>query len=303
MSDPKQESDKVRDVWSQPPERRLTMWMEHPLVRMERLNRMVSGRPDQDCHQWFIELVRSRGMSIPIARCLTLGSGFGDLERGYAQFGFTQAHDGIDIADGAVEAATAAASGHSHIRYWREDLNSAELPESTYDVVFGHQSVHHIEKLEHLAFQVRKTLKPGGLLMLNEYIGPNFLQLTPKEVEFGTLLLQLLPRRYVRTLDGGLRRRLVVPTAEEVIAHDPSEAVRSAEIVDVLRNSLELIERRDYGGNFLQMGLHEIVGNFCTDDPRDEEWLRFLFNAEDRLLSENGVASSYAVLLFRRPAE
>ena len=303
MSDRQTSSDRVRDVWSQPPEHKMTSWMEHPLVRTERLNRMVSGRPDQDCHQWFIELVQRLGMTLPVARCLTIGCGFGDLERGYSQYNFTSCHDGIDVADGAIEAASEAAraEGYTHICYRRADMNTAELPRRTYDILFGHQSIHHIERLEHLAEQARRALKPGGLFMLNEYIGLNHLQVAPDQQAFGSGLMQLLPERYVRKPDGTLRRTMEFATADQVIAYDPSEAVRSEDIVDVLSGTLEVVERRDYGGNILQLGLHEIVGNFCTGNPRDEAWLRWLFDAEDRLLDEDGVTSDFAVLILRRP--
>jgi len=265
---------------------------------------MVSGRPDRDCHQWFIELVRSLGMTLPVAKCLTIGCGFGDLERGYSQYGFTASHEGIDIASGAVEAAgeAARAEGHTHIRYWMADMNTAELPPSTYDVLFAHQSVHHIEQLEHLAEQARRALKPGGLFMLNEYVGLNRLQVAPDQQEFGSGLLRLLPERYVRKPDGTLRRHMELSTAEQVSAYDPSEAVRSEDIADVLSGTLDLMERRDYGGNILHMSLHNIVGNFCTDDPRDNAWLSWLFDAEDRLLGEDGITSDFTVLVYRRPA-
>lgn len=303
MSDRETTNDRVRDVWSQAPDHKMTFWTEHPLIRMERLNRKVSGRPDQDCHQWFIELAQSLGMTLPVEKCLSIGCGFGDLERGYSKYGFAASHDGIDIADGAIESAaeTARAEGHTHLRYWRADINTAELPPSTYDVLFAHQSLHHIEQLEHLAEQARRTLKPGGLFMINDYIGLNRLQMAPGQMEFGSGLLRLLPERYVRKPDGTSRRHMEISSAKEVAAYDPSEAVRSEDIVDVLSGTLDLLERRDYGGNILHMGLHEIVGNFRADDPRDDAWLRWLFDAEDLLLGESGNTSDFTVMVFRRP--
>ena len=304
MSEEERATKRVREVWSQPAERRMTVWTEHPLILRERHNRLVSGHPDRDCHQWFIEFARNFGLTLPVSNCLTLGCGFGEMERGYSQYSFAAIHDGVDIADGAVETAreTARIEGLNHIRYWSTNLNKAILPEAHYDVVLAHQSIHHIEQLEHLAAQILRTLKPGGLFMLNEYIGLNRLQVAPDQKEFGSGLLRLLPERYVREPDGTLRRHMKISTAEEVATHDPSEAVRSEDIVDVLSETLDLLERRDYGGNILHMGLHNIVGNFATGDPRDEAWLRWLFDAEDRLLGEDGVTSDFTVMIFRRPS-
>jgi len=295
--------DRVSEVWNQSPQRTLSCWTEHPLVVAERLNRMVSGRPEYDCHQWFIERLGEMGFSLPIDRCLSLGCGFGDLERGYSQYGFTRVHEGVDIAAGAIEAARASASeaGLDHIEYRVADLNVVTFDDGRYDVVMSHQSVHHVERLEHLVEQVYRALKPGGLVMLNEYVGANRLQVPAETRAFADGMLALLPERYVMISDGGHRRRMEVPSAEDVAAFDPSEAPRSEDIVRVFSRTLELLDRRAYGGNVLQFALNGIIGNFCSGDPRDDKWLRWLFDGEDRLLDE-GTPSDFEVLVFRRPS-
>jgi len=295
--------DRVSEVWNQSPERTLRFWAEHPLVVAERLNRMVSGRPEYDSHQWFIERLGEMGFSLPIERCLTLGCGFGDLERGYSQYGFTRHHEGVDIAAGAIESASASAreAGLDHIEYKVADLNTANFDADRYDVIMSHQSVHHVENLEHLVDQVFRALKPGGVVILNEYVGANRLQVPDQTLAFADGMFALLPDRYLAMPDGSHRRKLVVPSAEEVAAYDPSEAPRSEDIVRVFSQSLDLFDRRAYGGNVIHFGLEGILGNFCSGDPRDDEWLRWIFAGEDRLLDE-GTPSDFEVLVFRRPA-
>jgi SAM-dependent methyltransferase len=296
------DTERVREVWNQPTEHRMTAWTEHPFVRAERLNRKVSGSTNHDCHQWFLETARELGYTFPVASALSLGCGFGDLERGYSQYDFAVAHEGIDIAEAAVAEAArlARAAGFGHITYRAADLNSAELPEASYDIVLAHQSVHHIEHLEHLAAQVHRTLKPGGLFMMNEYVGPNRLQMEPSQQAFADVLFSLLPDRYLMILPNGSVRRSIAPaSADEVAAHDPSEAVRSEDIVPIMEGTFQLIARRDYGGNILQHGLDKIVANFRDGDPLDNEWLSWLFRSEDCLLAE-GAPSSFAVFVYRK---
>ncbi|MEX1310606.1 MAG: class I SAM-dependent methyltransferase [Candidatus Sulfomarinibacteraceae bacterium] len=261
----------------------------------------MSGRTNYDCHQWFLEVAQELGFSLPVSSALSLGCGFGDLERGYNQYNFAEVHEGIDLAEGAVAEAGRLAheAGMHHIRYSTADLNLAELPENRHDVVLAHQSVHHIERLEHLAAQVHRTLKPGGLFMMNEYVGLNRLQISPLQRSFADALFRLLPERYLRLGDGTIRRSIELATAEEVAAHDPSEAIRSEDIVDVFSNVFDLVDRRDYGGNLLHYGLYKIVANFQPEDPLDDRWLHWLFDAEDCLLAE-GVPSDFAVLIYRK---
>jgi len=279
----------------------MTQWTEHPFVRSERLNRMVSDSPDHDCHQWFLEVAQDLGFSLPVSSALSLGCGFGDLERGYSQYNFAEVHEGIDVAEGAVTEAgrLAREAGMHHIRYSTADLNVAELPEERHAVVLAHQSVHHINRLEHLAEQVRRTLKPGGLFMMNEYVGLNRIQMDPAQREFGNRLFSLLPERYLQMANESVRQTIEMATAEEVEAYDPSEAIRSEDIVDIMGDMLELVGRRDYGGNLLNHGLNNIIGNFRPDNPLDDRWLRWLFNAEDCLLAE-GAPSDFSVLIYRK---
>lgn len=294
-------TDRVRQVWNQPPSHQMTFWMEHPLVQGERINRTVSGRTNYDCHQWFLELAREMGFSFPVGSALSLGCGFGDLERGYSQYDFATVHEGVDLAEAAVVEAgrLAREADLHHIRYRTADLNYAELPEERHDIVLAHQSVHHISRLEHLAEQVRRTLKPGGLFMMNEYVGLNRVQMAPAQRAFGDRLFSLLPERYLQMPDGSVRQAIEMATAEEVEAFDPSEAVRSEDIVDIMGDTFELVGRRDYGGNLLNHGLSNIVGNFTPDNPLDDRWLRWLFDAEDCLLAD-GVPSDFTVLVYRK---
>jgi len=294
--------DRVSAVWSQAPEQRIASWMEHPLVRSERLNRMVSGSPDHDCHQWFLGLARDLGVEFPVARALSLGCGFGELERGYSQYCFALIHEGVDLSDVAVAEARRRAqeAGLDHVCYRTADLNFVDLPEGRHDVVLAHQSLHHIERLEHLAEQVRRTLKPGGLFMMSEYVGLNCLQVSPVQKEFTNSLFSLLPERYLRTDDGALRQSVEVTSAQDVMTYDPSEAVRSEDIIDVMGQYFQLVGRRDFGGNVLFHGLNGIISNFEPGDSLDDRWLHWLFEAEDCLLAE-GVPSDFAVLVYRRP--
>jgi hypothetical protein len=73
---------------------------------------------------------------------------------------------------------------------------------------------------------------------------------------------------------------------EQVAEVDPSEAIRSDEIVPLAMRNFRVIEHRPYGGTTLHMLLHMTAGNFLTDEAR--YWLELLFELEDLLLPELG---------------
>ncbi len=86
-----------------------------------------------------------------------------------------------------------------------------------------------------------------------------------------------------------------LPTARSVQAVDPSEAVRSAEIVPLLRRYFEIVEFKPLGGSILQFLLADIAGNF--QDKDGERLLEMLFAIEDALMAGGDLASDFAYIV------
>lgn len=274
-------------------------WTE--LARVQAvLNRRVSGDEDVDPYLWFLR-TRLEGR-LPVARALTIGCGAGDLERGLATYGFASAHDAFDVAPGAIEKACTAASeaGLGHVRYSVADGNDLRLEEDAYDVVFGVHAIHHIERLERLFEQVARALKPDGLFFMNEFVGPTRFQWSDRQLEVVNGLLRALPARYRRsTVGDGLKERVPRPTIAEMVASDPSEAVRSIEILELAAAHFDLLEVRPYGGTVLHLLLHDIAGNFSPSVPGGPELLEAICDLEWALVSSGDLPSDFAVVVAR----
>jgi SAM-dependent methyltransferase len=61
------------------------------------------------------------------------------------------------------------------VRTETADLNFVELPPATFDLVASAASIHHVTNVEHLAWQINRTLTPDGWFFLNDYVGePRF---------------------------------------------------------------------------------------------------------------------------------
>ncbi len=96
----------------------------------------------------------------------------------------------------------------------------------------------------------------------------------------------------------GLEKASVnLPTERSVIAVDPSEAVRSAEIVPTLQRYFDIIEYKPLGGTILQFLLADIAGNFETEDG--EPLLQMLFTIEDTLMATGDLPSDFAYIVAR----
>lgn len=278
-------------------------WLEHPRVR-QRNNRLVSGDENMDRFQWLICRLRENGTNLPLERCVTLGCGGGDLEIGLAGIGFCKHHDAFDISEKSIHLARQRAleMGYSHLHFSVEDVNNIKLPESTFDGVFCHMAAHHFNELEYVFGVVAKSLKPGGFFFLDEYVGPNRFQWTDKQLRLMNVLLMALPERHRQLYSGGQRTQIQRSTEKQIIAVDPTEAVRSAEISEILTAQFRIVERRDYGGTLLHSLLDGIAWTFPDEKPQDtDDLLEWLFRTEDVMLAAGEISSDFAVFIARDP--
>ena len=297
----REQFEKIKHVWGagtiwSPNE--IRHWLQHPLVQ-ERINAKITGGYPGDRFQYFLN--RCLKGRLPVGRALTLGCGTGDLERGLSQYGFARIHEGIDLSDHAIQLArdNAAAAGLTNLEYRVADLNTLRLQPGKYDVIFGVSSIHHVEKLEHLLEQVRLALKPDGYVFLDEYIGPSRFQWTDKQLRIMNEELGRLPRELCRSVSekGEVKDRVIRNTIEDVTAADPSEAVRSAEIVRLVSRNFKILELKGYGGSIIHELLYDIAGNFNESTPGSLDHLRSLFAVEDGLIASGDLADDFAVII------
>lgn len=275
-------------------------WLEHEAVQ-RRINEKVSGDPGADPIQYLMRFMSEKGYTFPVERCLTLGCGAGNLERKISQYDFCLHHDAFDLAEGAIERARSEAERRDlHcVQYEVRNINEIHLQENRYDVVFGSAAVHHFEKLEHIFSEVNKALKPEGIFFLNEYIGPSRFQWTDRQLEVMNAVLRILPKKYKMDVTNPAvwKETCVRQPVEEVIAFDPTEAIRSAEIVSLMKRYFHVVEIKETGGAILHSLLTNIAGNFKIDDRSDMKLLRLLFDLEDVLMETGDLSSDFAVII------
>jgi len=196
----------------------------------------------------------------------------------------------------------AESEGFGHIRYRTADLNTVTLDRNSYDAIFGVSSVHHIHNLEHLFQQVRQVLKPGGYFFLDEFIGPSRLQWTDAQIRVINDQLQQIPKDLRRLVSDHtkFKERVVRKSVSYMIVADPSEAVRSSEIVPLLEDYFSILEIKGYGGAILHELLYDIAGNFCEENTGSLDHLRKLFEVEDQLTACQTVGDDFAVIIATR---
>lgn len=278
-------------------------WLDWEFIEEEYIRPQVSG----DKSVYYIQhFVNKHLKSIPVKRVLSLGCGGGNLERAFIQLKIVESVDAFDASPESIRVAKEMAKkeGMAHcINYEIRDINHIQLESGAYDFVVAKMSLHHFENLEHIFNQVRQSLKPDGMLMFNDFVGPTRFQWTDRQLKLANQLLETLPEEKHWSAQGNMPLvRLERPTVEEMIKMDPTEAVRSSDIIPALTSCFEIVERKNYGGTLLHTLLTHVMSNFDLHDESDLAMLRMLFLFE-RTMIEQGVIDSDFTYIVAYPSQ
>lgn len=296
-------SEHVAGLWSTLQQQRadefpVLGWLDSQLLqRMYVLPKIVGASEGN----WLLWLVEHLGLPRD-GRWLSVACGAGGLELFAAEQGLAGHIEGVDIAPGAIEIARRAAQerGLTNLSFRVANLERERLPEAAYDVILCGMGLHHIRRLEYFYEEAAQALRPGGHILLNEFVGPSQWQWSDAQLAATNALLAALPERYLRNpITGRPREREERPSLAWMNAADPSESIRSAELLPLLERQFTLAVRRDYGGALLGRLLEYIVGNFDAERPDDVELLRLLCGAEEALMAAGAIGSDFAVAAAR----
>ncbi len=277
-------------------------WLNSPLVGKYCLNKLSVGDEVMSAQEW-LPWVKKKYLTRSRECGLSLGCGDGALERHAVTLALCDRFDAFDASPRSISIAAAEAEKQGltkKINYQVADVNSISLEKGKYDVVFVGSAMHHFSHLEHVTEEIRKSLKPDGLLIINEFVGPSQFQWTDRQLEIMNDLLGLLPPRLRHDVTTNSEKAPIGrPSIEAMNALDPSEAIRSAEIIPVLQRSFDVIEKVDIGGTLLHLLLYGIIDNFDETKEEDVSILRLLGYLEDILIRDGVLGNDFTCMILR----
>jgi len=253
-------------------------WLADPRVRTY-VNTLIGGGEAVWPLDWFQQRYPHR---FPAG--LSVGCGTGALERDVIRRGICERMDAFDASDVSLERARDAAASAGigdHIHYRKDDFDRVALPSRAYDIVFFHQSLHHVSRLERLLRQVRRALRPGGLLYLDEYVGPSRTYWDQRTAAWYRALFRMIPE------DVRYQQELLIPVQWD----DWTEALRSGEILSRLRIGFRIEAFAGYGGNLLGIFFPQMLPG------RVPEWLVDKLIEAEKALIASGAPHFHAVIV------
>jgi ubiquinone/menaquinone biosynthesis C-methylase UbiE len=299
---PNPELETVAALWDKTARERVTQsvagWLDSPIV----IENCVQARLGDPKKHWLIGLTEKA--RVPRGgRWLSLGCGAAGQEIFASQQGLFESVLALDASPASLEEGrrSAAAQGVSNIEFGGVDLNSAVLPVRAFDVVLMTMSLHHVKNVGPLLSQIRRTLRPGGFLLFNEFVGPRQFQFSDRQLAAVRELLAVLPpamRKNLHTAE--TKSEYVRMPVEHWNVADPSEAIRSDRILPEVRRKFRIVEQIDYGGPVLHLLLEFIIHNFRPDDEKDVALVRLLGKLEDALIRSGELQSDFTLVAARR---
>jgi len=269
---------------------------ESPAPIQHALNKLVTGDISIPPPVWFM---RHYG---PFAHVAELGCGDGILVHVLVDADPGLTVDAYDISTASLARAADRIKTHcgttERCRFLRVDLNKEILPEAAYDAVLTTGTMHYIENLDFCFRNIGQSLRPGGYLWLNDYVGPNHFQWSNTQMRLADELLALVPKAW--------RRREKVARCDgcALRAMDPSEAVAPQHIEAALTAHFEIVQKWPRGGTLLA----PIFGSGCLDAamadcPEGLAILAAMFEAEQDLIRDGALPSdSYVYIAKPRPS-
>ena len=274
------------------------VWTASLVVRRY-LHALVSGDPACDWLTW----VEHAHLSAGLDRALVLGCGSGWLERAIAGRGRFRSIVACDFAAETISRArqAAEAEGVGGIEYHVLDLENEALPEGPFDAVFANDVLHHIRLLEPLYTRIHAVLAPRGRLIFNEYVGPNRFQYSDERMALVNRYLRVLPDRLRwDPLTGKLLWKRERADVDQLVWDDPTEAVRSEDVMPLARRFFRPEKEYLYGGGLLNPLLFGIVTNFRAGDPWDDMLISRFCAAEERLTDAGKLEPDFRIFVGAR---
>ena len=273
------------------------VWTASPTVRRY-LHKLVSGHPECD----WVTYSEWKYLPPAVDRALVLGCGSGWLERALAGRGRFRSIVACDFAAETVNRAreAAARAGLESIEYRVVDLEREPL-DGPYGAIFANDVLHHITDLEGIYERIHDALAPDGKFLFCEYVGPNRFQYTDDRMDLINRYFRLVPDHLRRShVTGQILWRRERLSAEQVAKEDPTEAVRSEDVLPLATARFDVESVCRYGGGLLNPLLFGIVPNFDETRPEDSRLLTGLCEAEARLSDGGAIDPDFSIFVGRR---
>ncbi len=256
-------------------------WSKSPAV-FDSLGRLSAGKTCSGPGEFVANAITAHYPQLPpFKNAVSVGCGLGLKEFYLLKAGLVEHFILYDLAPKVVDTArkTAEESGLGHaVTCICGDAFALE--QGTFDLVYWDNSLHHMPSSLEALLWSKQRLARGGLLFINDYVGPNRFQFSDQMLALCNEAIKPLEISHV-----------VRPDPAVIIKDDPTEAIDSAAIVPAMRRLFPSAMHIPLGGVIYFMALSGRPMKISEDVVPD-------IMALDKMLRDHGL-SLYSMYLYK----
>lgn len=251
----------------------------------ERWNTLITGDSKKEYQAFVIENYLKNSSNLKL---LSIGSGKCKHEFKFASHNNFEEILCTDISEKLINEAKKIAKkkSYNNIGFKVQNLYKYEIPENSFDIILFHASLHHFKNIDYLlGTKLKKALKKNGLLIINEYVGPNRIQYPKHQIEHINKALKVIPKKFRQRFKLKIYKNKIYGSGLlRMIIADPSECVKSESIMPAIHKYYDTKHEVNLGGNLLMPVLKDLSHHFLEPSKEKEDVLNELFKLEDNYL-------------------
>jgi SAM-dependent methyltransferase len=219
-------------------------------------------------------------------KAISIGCGMGKPEMELIQQGIVEQFDFFEISPVAIEKGKAIAKKlgvQNKVNFYQDDVFSLDIKDK-YDLVYWKSSLHHMLDVNAAVGFCKKIMKVGGVFSAFDYVGPNRFQYSDINLEMINKTLAAIPDQYFKHFkkpDELLPKIITQPSAEKLMAHDPTEAADSENILPAIKHYFPEANITILGGGIARLVLDYIGHNLDEDKQEDDTLIKFILLIDD----------------------
>jgi SAM-dependent methyltransferase len=251
-----------------------TRWWQHDHI-VRHINTSICGRPVSGLAGGDIARITSVCDGARLHRGVSVGCGNGAKELALLQSDVVGHFDLFEISE--VRIAQGRSMAHQkglagRVSFRQEPIDFSAQPRPSYDLVYWNNALHHMLDVDAAVGWSRQVLAPGGILYVNDFVGPTRMQFPDEMLRIANRVRAALPDRLLRHPSspdrGPLPRQLDRPDPQRLAARDPTECADSDNILPAIRSHFPASVVTLTGGVVYHLALNDVLANFRTLEDR-----------------------------------
>ena len=270
--------NRIGEYWSKKQKSSNRWWFDKRILRY--INNLVYGQRIDGRSEGITRLLKDYG---PFNIGVSVGCGIASKELRLMRRGIVNRFDLYELSENRIKQGKAGAKKNNlseRVQFFNKDVFQKTLVENNkYDFVHWNSSLHHMFDVDLAIKWSKAVLKPGGVLYMEEYTGPNRIQYTDEMLSLANKIRASLPEHLFIKSDGS-RYSLVTgrTNKEALIEKDPSEAPDSERILPCLIKHFPNAQIFPEGGLVYNISLKGLYDNLQNES---DEFVQVLMIADE----------------------